>query len=53
MAIELAAATEAFRTAYTFSSGTPIMGICASSENPAAALAFLQYALGLTVTQSP
>ncbi len=52
VAIDLAAATEAFRTAYTFSSGTPIMGICASSENPAAALAFLQYAFGLTVTQA-
>ncbi len=51
VAIDLAAATEAFRTAYTFGSGTPVMGICAGSENPAAALAFLQYAFGLPVTQ--
>lgn len=48
--IELSAATQAFRSSYTFSSDVPVLGICVSSANPGIALSFLQYALGLPVT---
>ena len=48
--IDLSAATDAFHSSYTFSSKVPVIGICASSEHPGSALAFLQYALGLPVT---
>ena len=48
--IDLSAATQAFRSSYTFSSDVPVLGLCVSSANPGIALSFLQYALGLPVT---
>lgn len=50
VAIDLAAATDAFRAAYRFGSDRSVLGICAGSEKPANALLFLQYVFGLPLS---
>lgn len=50
--IDLTAATLAFHESYKFSSDSPVIGICASSDKPGTASAFLQFAFGYPITVS-
>lgn len=47
VAVDLTAATNEFSNAYRFA-GDGVLGICASTEQPQNALAFLRYCLGLS-----
>lgn len=50
VAIDLAAATPAFRSSYTFGSDSVCIGICASSERPDTSRSFLQFIFALPIT---